>query len=511
MKTSMYFVFVICMAISLGFYSCQKDYISELEQDQETPVLKRGGSPTDVEQGDLYGDLIEVERTAGGIPVLYLLNYEVEYQDEVKTGTITVLNPRLDGNFTLFILEKYVLVPSLQSSDPTDDEEPGDGMVEVEIEVDENGFITNYPPAALYDGEGELLAGAAEHVFPVEEGRLNLVRSPRSVIESRMTEVLKNFGNGTVADVVRDFCGRFYMIRTQNALDLGIEDKPVDSPLENLALYWELMNYGFSRSAGENGLRFLVEDDATFGGFVLQTKMDNDWVSDPITFADLLGDVVNERLFVANLAAACIAASSDKSNFLNFDEIAYVNQFMGVPYIPNFDSSKDQMDQVQCFFPVVQQEVVMLDKTTKDSYTKYRYYVDYSDFEYNRTKFSETILDLWTIINYEAVDTGEDLILHEILSGGYSESIFDGYGYTPHSGIQSGAVGFANQADDYVQALQVVHNNEEFLRWQMPTPTWTDASGIVRDIESPFLFEAPEESHGNKPAVTGSGGSGGRR
>lgn len=500
MKRTTYLFFLMCFALVLGTNSCQKDYL--FEEDPGEVILKKGGKPADVEQGDLYGDLIEVERDVRGVPKLYDLDYAVEYQDEMVTGTIDVLNPRLDGTFKLYILDKYIA--TVQSSDPPDDEEPGEGTTEVNIEVNSDGFITNYPPAALYDGEGELLATVAAHVFPVEEGRLNLVRSPRSVIASRMTEVIKNFGNGTVADVVRDYCGRFYMVRTQGALDtMGLEDKPIDSPLENLALYYELMNYGFSRAADENGLKFLIEADAGQPGFRFQSRLDNDWAGGAKEFGTLGNS--EQQQFVANLAAACVAAASDKSNFLTFDEIAYLNQFMGVPFVDDFDSSIPNQPTT-CFFPTVCQPVRMINKTDKTMYYKYRYYVNYSGFVYNRTKFEDTFLDLCTI-KTEGDSIYKDTImfdipLDKILSGGFTGIVFDGYRYTETKDIRNNAIGFANQADDYVQALEVVHNNEEFLPWQMPTPTWRNANGIDRNVDSPFNILI-EESHGNKPPGKG--------
>ncbi|WP_346855644.1 hypothetical protein [uncultured Draconibacterium sp.] len=478
MKKLTFFIFLMLFAFALGTNSCQESYLPE--EDSDDVVLKKAGKPADVEEGDLYGDLIEVERNFAGVPVLYPLAYAIEYQDEMVTGIIDVHNPRLTGSF---MLNSQLISPV-------------------------NGFIEN--PLVLYDAEGELLEAVTAYVYPIEQGRLNLVRSPRAVLASRMTEVLKNFGDGTVADVVRDYCGRLYMIRTQAALNLGIGDKPIDSPLENLALYYELMNFGFSRSASSNGLNFLTEDDNGFGGFRFQSRLDNEWGIGARQFPDLI-DQIKQRQFVANLAAACVAAASDKSNFLTFDEISYLNQFMGIPYIPNFDSSKDQYNEVQCFFPVIQQEVRMINKTDKTQYSKYRYYVDYSNFVYNRFKFADTKLDLYSIeyddstepptINRVLVEAG--LALDDILSGGYEGDVLASYRYTEMKDERIGALGFSNQADDYVQALEVVHNNEEFLVWQMPTPTWSNADHIIRNTISPFLFEAVEESHGNKPPGKG--------
>lgn len=67
--------------------------------------------------------------------------------------------------------------------------------------------------------------------------------------------------------------------------------------------------------------------------------------------------------------------------------------------------------------------------------------------------------------------------------------------------------GFANQADDYVQALLFVHDYESTLYWLMPTPTWveewTDADKS-RWATNPFT---PDIAHGD--GSTGGSGKGG--
>lgn len=512
MKRITFLLFLMCIALTLGLNSCQEDPI-ELQPEYEDSILKKGSKPADVEQGDLYGDLVEIEREASGLPVLYPLAYATEYQDELVEGIIDVHNPRLSGTFDLYIVNGIEAEATLNSTTPPDGEDPLPGSILVTINPGEDGFLGGegeYDPTVLYDTEGELLADVVPYVFPVEQGRLNLVRTTTSVIERRMIEVLKNFGDGTVAEVVKDYCGRLYMLRTEGALDtLGMEDKPIDSPLENMALYKELMNHGFSRSVDENGLNFIVNNTGEYGGFNFRARLDNDWNGGVKAFTEL-NDLSKKRQFVANLAAACIGAASDKSDFLTFDEISYVNQFMGIPHIEGFNSSiPDQ--ETTCFFPTICQKVRMMNKTDKSEYSKYRYYVDYSNFSYNRTKFMETLIDYVTMVgDYDEdgnligshIETlADDLLLHDILMGNapLTADANEIYRYTTKENqITTGMLGFANQADDYVQALEVIHNNEEYLRWEVPTPTWEAGHSIAR-INSPFLFEAEDISHSKKP------------
>ena len=479
--------------------------------------LKKGKMPKDVEQGDLYGDLWEMERETSGIPVLYELNYRTDYQDQVVTGVIDVCNPRLDGSFELDIITRdedgYPILTS-----PTDGTDPVPVTETVTIDPGPDGFLNleddGFSPIVLYDAEGEPLAEVALHVFPVEEGRLNIIRSPATVLANRMTELIKNFGDGTVASVIRDFCGRFYMVRTQTVFDSGIEDKPIDSPLENLALYYELMINGFNFSAEENGLNFLVvDDDNGLGGFNFQCRIDNRWGEGAMHYSDIVLKG-NKEQFVSNLAAACVAAGSDKSNFITADEIVFLNLFMQIPKAIGNDIDKPA-DEVICFFPWIEQEVRMMDKTDKHQYSKFRYYVDYSDFSYTRDKFKETLIEFWSIIlnddgEYEKVLMEDNIPLHTILTGGSSlpDVVISQYRYTQEEGQPTtGILGFASQADDYVQALEVVHNNEEFLIWKIPTPTWGKDSPVFR-ASSPFEYVPPEESHSRKPGGVDDGTSG---
>ncbi|WP_372642760.1 hypothetical protein, partial [Ancylomarina sp.] len=281
--------------------------------------------------------------------------------------------------------------------------------------------------------------------------------------------------------------------------------------LENLAIYKELMLHGFTQSAEDNGLKFLIEEDIA-GGFDVNFRVDRGvglWDVSPKPY---LGFTESEqKQIIMNLCAASISAGSDKSNTLNIDEIVFVNLFMGIPEV--IGSGIDMpASQVNCFLPTIEQEIRMMDKTDKHEYSRYRYYVDYLSFEYDREKFKRTLLDYVTIVgDYD--DDGnligshveileENLILHDILMGNapLTSDATAIYRYTQKEDQPtSGALGFACQADDYVQALEVVHNNEEFLVWKISTPTWDWPISIDRREFSPFIFVPEEDSHGNRP------------
>lgn len=514
-KSLTYFSYVI-MILMLSFSNACQDQMYEPSVDDTLTLKKGGGRPADVDKGDLYGDLVEVERNNSGVPILYGLRYRVDYQDQLVEGYIDVTNPKLNGTFDLTILVRdedgfVVMETPAGGGDPVPKTEPvtinpGEDKL---LKLEDDGFS----PIVLYDAEGELLPVVVEHVIPVEQGRLNLIRTTDDVIDRRMKEVIKNFGDGTVADVIRDYCGRLFMVRTEAALADGLEDKPIDSPLENMAVYYQLMVYGFSQLATDNGLSFLVREEPEIGGFNFQSRLDKRWAEGPFAYADLSS--AEEHDFAASIAASCIAAASDKTDRLIIDEIVLVNRFLNIPRAIGNDIDKPA-DSVISFFPYIEQEVRMMDKTDKHEYKKYRYYIDFSFFHYDRIKFENTLIDYCTVVgDYD--DAGNlvgthkevlvaDLRLHDILMGNapLTTDANEIYVYTQKSGQPTtGALGFANQADDYVQALEVVHNNEEFLVWKLPTPTWIYTGySPFRDF-APFYYLPPEDSHSKKPEGKG--------
>jgi hypothetical protein len=507
MKKPLISFYALLFFIGIVFTPACQYYPLNIEENQETVSheLKRGGKQTEVDQADLYGDLWAMERYETGVPITYELKYHVEYKDKPVIGIIDVVNPKLTEGFDLEVLVRgddgYVIYQS--------EENPLTELVA--ITPNEDGYVGEDMVVALYDAEGEVLPEVALHVVPIEMGRLNIIRSPSTVISKRLGEVIKNFGDGTVANVTRDFCGRIMMFRTDAAIADGAEDKPIDSPLENLAIYKELLLNGFTKSAEDNGLKFLIEEEIGFGGFNFQFRFDHNWDAGAKPYS-FLTDYMDECQLLMNLAAACISAGSDKSNTLIIDEIVFVNLFMGIPEAIGNGIDK-RATTVNCFLPTIEQEIRMMDKTDKHQYTRYRYYVDYTSFEYNRRKFQETLLDYVTIVgDYDPV-TGaligshietlkDNMELHSVLMGlePLTQNAIDIYRYTNKiDQPTTGALGFACQSDDYVQALEVIHNNEEFLVWEKLTPIWAHNMPITWGSISPFNYVPEEESHSKKP------------
>jgi len=215
------------------------------------------GSPTPgTKKGDLYGDMYVILRDANGLPIL----------KQLADGTWVVQPIGADGQ-----------------------------------------------PLPL-DAEGNLIN--PELALEVELGRLNVGRSPLTVLATRYEEAIKAIN---AADTVTlDASGRLVLTTA------GVV-KTIDAPLENLAIYVELLNKG------------------TLTGVI-----------DPTKFASI-SYLVDGTFTTADLTAAAsfLAAASDKSGTLTIDKVVYMNSILGIVG-------------------------TLTDSTGKGSY------VDYSTFSYDR-------------------------------------------------------------------------------------------------------------------------------
>ncbi|HYW95426.1 MAG TPA: hypothetical protein VE870_07565, partial [Bacteroidales bacterium] len=144
------------------------------------------------------------------------------------------------------------------------------------------------------DAEGELVDPT--QAVEVDFGRLNIVRSPQSVLDQAFEEAMKVL-TAPDAVITLDFCGRLTSTYTNPATSEVIT-KTIDSPRENMAIYQYIMTYMFVSTADfTNRLAFLGED--------------------PYNFDPLL------------VAASCFAAGSDKTGTVDIDEVVYINGFIG--------------------------------------------------------------------------------------------------------------------------------------------------------------------------------------
>jgi hypothetical protein len=250
----------------LFMYQCE-DAVNDPElNDSESVTLLKGGKGGSGGGGNGggggakdYGDLVVCLRDADGIPIYELIEGEY-YPLPIKFDSLYEEPVTEGSSYATFELE-------------TEGEDAGDIILEPGFFVKEADF-----------------------------GRLSLVRAPQTVLDAALAEAIVGLTQNGVWNITTDASGRLVAIigaedwlvnfdaDTTNDED---NDKTIDSPRENMAIYQELMSYGLSRD-----LDFLLND----GYF---------------TDADVI-----------DLAIGAVAAGADKTGNIGVDEIAYMNDWI---------------------------------------------------------------------------------------------------------------------------------------------------------------------------------------
>ena len=183
----------------------------------------------------------------------------------------------------------------------------------------------------ILDQYGEVPADATP--IPVDFGRLDIVRSPQSVLDQAMGEALKVINAGEKFSL--DFCGRITIWNDDTIT------KTIDSPRESMALYQELMNHRFEEK-----------------------------------LAKLQGTGIDPLM----LAASCIAAGSDKTGTINIDEVVYIDGFI---------------DCLGCD-PILNEHEYDFDNNNK-YYFNFGECDCHSEFQYNRDIYKDRMLKIITL------------------------------------------------------------------------------------------------------------------
>lgn len=163
------------------------------------------------------------------------------------------------------------------------------------------------------EGSCELPLVYAELVQEVEFGRLSVVRAPDFVVDSSLAEAMSSINSAKV--IALDAGGRLLLTR-EIEINGVLTDvtKAIDSPLENIALYLQMMRFGFLPGLGH---------DATFLGDLnyLQCAGGPDAVDPP-------AENLSTRDF--DQAAAFFAAAADKTGTVRLDQIIILNNWLGL-------------------------------------------------------------------------------------------------------------------------------------------------------------------------------------
>ena len=325
-----------------------------------------GGKDKDQEESSsIYGDLIICLRDVNGIPEYKIIDGEhgvAYYPLPIKFDAVSLL-PVMDGN--------------------------------------------TYLTFDLND-EGDVITEEGYFVKEVEFGRLNLIRAPQSVLDQALDEAVSSLTQSGVTGYKTDASGR--LVAIIGAEDWVVnydgeeantpeeyDDKTIDSPRENMAIYQELMSHQFSHR-----LSFLANNRYELG--------------EHFTSDDLL-----------RLAYGAIAAGSDKTGTLTVDELAYMNNWLLILFQDEAINSPDERN---------------------------RFYYNFTNYKYSReetykNKFvRKTILKAdgtWDVVFESLLDAVDWTAPEKLVRyGNENENI----------------TGFAKASDDAVQVLEYIHESD---------------------------------------------------
>lgn len=392
-------MFFLISSLTILLSNCQRygqdNFLPMVDEDSDRPEWAggntdanehiKGNDESGTTRGGDYGDLYVLLRDADGVPIM--TSIDVDLDNVIED-------------------DEYFV-------------QPIDAITGDVIELDQYGEIP-------------LEANPIE----VDFGRLNIVRSPQSVLDQAFEEAMKVIEAGD--DFTLDFCGRLSIWN----YDLVVTDslvltKTIDSPRENMAMYQYLMNFMYEETAennNENRLAFLAQ-----------------YQIDPLL-----------------LAASCFAAGSDKTGTVDIDEVVYINGFLdccGLNPILNeyeYDFNHDN-----------------------------KYYYNFSapregdaQFQYGRGIYDDRYIQylVWNNVYYpldeNGVSDGPVFSIREVFEM-MTPADFGGIGDKPqftyewasfdHTRVQ----GFAIAVDDAVQVLDYVHGDSNIIflpNYEEPTP-----------------------------------------
>jgi hypothetical protein len=248
------------------------------------------------------------------------------------------------------------------------------------------------------DGKYELPPELADLVQAVEIGRSNVTRAPDRVITHSLEEALSKLDGLTYSDAMTDPAGRLMLP----------DGSTIDSPLENLALYQAVLTAVDTNSDGVLEVSIAYTGEAGSGTYTFL-----------VPTADRL-----------DLAAALLAAGSDKTATLSVDRVVNVSLFLGV------------LDDLQKLLPAY---------TYDGAATTYA---------------GEQILVYTCTANCEDSDPTNDVVIKEYVNltdkvtfTTLPKTVSEDGDNTPDVADSDGITGFTQAADDALQVIEYVHDN----------------------------------------------------
>ena len=299
-----------------------------------------------------------------------------------------------------------------------------------------------------------IMDGCAGCTEEVDFGRMNSARSPDSVFASQLDDVVVNLATADCLSL--DPAGRLVTSRVDaNGV---VTSGAIDSPLQSMAIYKQLMRYGY------------------------------------------LGDAASPIPLPASIletAARALGAASDKSGEVNVDMVAYLNQIMGLsdPATPTVLDKVCETYREEVMGNMEEVEKCFLNyKKNPEQGTNYKYR---RNINFNALPFPAYLPQRNPTSRFEYLYETSELPTFGVAMGRVMTAVFcvDGSGtyILPRDsrGLCSGELeqffernisGFAQAADDTRAVINFMHN------WAVPgiyaTPLACEAAnnGIIYDL-----------------------------
>ncbi|MCE5974902.1 hypothetical protein LZA78_15555 [Sinirhodobacter sp. WL0062] len=284
-------------------------------------------------------------------------------------------------------------------------------------------------PIPLIDGEVD--PEYLDDLVTIDLGRLNLGRSAEDVLDGQLEEAIKTINLADDASagesITLDAAGR--IVVTYVDADTGeLITKTIDSPLENLAIYEALL------TDGELVVLRNLDEDPELEEVGITTSL----LPDSLAY---LADGEQDATDLSE-ATAYLAAATDKTGTFTVDEVAYINNILGIAQEElTFDYDGDG---------------------TLDPTGIYASVIDYSAFTYDRedTYNVEVVVlvpsgETWVDLDKDGVqDEGETFTTWEPDLVNIYSTVFTGE-YTASE--TATITDFTQAADDAREVIEFIH------------------------------------------------------
>jgi len=379
-----------------------------------------GGGDTIPDTGELYGDLYVILRDEYGIPIL---------SDD---GCIQPISTT-DGTVEI--------------------ETDGDPLIITVYEGEPFGLPT-YTDAEGDLVECELTEAMSDWVQGVDFGRLNLGRSPQSVIDHAFDEAINKMNAATAISI--DPAGRLMVFIYDAELGDSVW-KTIDAPAENLALYIKMMLDG----------HWMTATSPTEGPPAGKGKPGAEPEPRPVlseaAIALLpdayksLGDSTRTNLDLTNpelqLAASLLAAAADKTGRLTLDKVVYINSVYGINQAGNLPGEIDGKTYFN--FGAFTYDRGLYNSRSSGECDPGWIWVLQPVVPGDYSLFAPTCMD---ILGYDPADPEPVNAVHfNDMEEAYT-TVFDPYGNPLAYEFNVNVRGFTQAADDALQVLEYIHN-----------------------------------------------------